>query len=327
MVALKRKFEEEGDYSGDALDKELEAMKGSEEWGIMDKTERRRYRNMLIARRTRLRFKMEMDELKMKAEELSATRAQLLKQISTPDVSPLSVSDLAQNHFDPPKIVDEIMKRICGSDKVQETAFCVMSSVSPKCPIVYATDAYLRLSGYSFTELIGKPGLFLCGDADVSRTEEMLRTGQDFQATVASYRKNGEAFRNVMHFSNLCDQKGRSFLVIAKCEEEFASRGLVRPVCVPDFLRPASVKVSNDSWQLPVKVMDSEDYHTPTHIESTFSPPKTMPAQVGLDVDPVLTSFREINQIMDMLPHCGSVDDVDVLNCPSFEFMGQARVF
>lgn len=217
----KRNFEEELiEYS---LDKEMEDLKNSEEWKNMDKSERRRYRNMLIARRTRLRFKSEINDLKRKVDELSAINSSLMKEISSTVSSSFSAADLVRNDFDPPRIVVDVMKTICGSEDFQASPFYVMSSVSPSCPIVYATDAYVRMTGYSRSELVGKPGLFLCGKTDARPTLESLSLGKDFQATLTNYRKNGDLFQNSIRFINLCDQKGCSFLVVAQCQEVIIS--------------------------------------------------------------------------------------------------------
>lgn len=183
-----------------------------------------RYRNMLIARRTRLRFKSQINDLKRKVEELSTIKASLMKEISSTVSSSFSAADLVRNEFDPPSIVVDVMKTIYGSEDFQAGSFLVMSSVPPTCPIVYATDGYVRMTGYSRSELVGKPGLFLCGETDSRPTLESIGLGQDFKATLTNYRKNGEMFQNSIRFINLCDQKGCSFLVVAQCQEVITSK-------------------------------------------------------------------------------------------------------
>lgn len=317
----KRKFDEEESCES-ALDKELEEMKSSKEWQNMDKSERRRFRNMLIARRTRLRFKTEINELKKKMEELSTINLSLLSQVSSTIPSSIAAADLVRNDFNPPKIVVDVMRNLCGSNDFQSSAFCVMSSVSPKGSIVYATDAFVRMTGYTRSELIGKPGLFLCEEEDAASMIHSLAFGRDFEATLNNYRKNGEKFQNYIRFVNLRDQKGRTFLVVAQCKEDTS---LCKSFCsrtrVPDILRPQHVAIVEDCSSLSNGKLMNE-YRTPTNMEGTFSPIK-----LAADADPVTANFQDIGKIMDTLPLISSVDDMDVLNCPSFDFLSSAQVY
>lgn len=94
-------------------------------------------------------------------------------------------------------------------------------------------------------------------------------------------------------------------------------------VIIPQELRPAHVDVGTSSIFPSVDKDKCEgEYGTPKNLEGRFSPNKTE----SVTEDPVLVNFQDIHKILDMLPSCASVDDIDVLNCPSFDFLGPAQI-
>lgn len=101
--------------------------------------------------------------------------------------------------------------------------------------------------------------------------------------------------------------------------------GLIdNPAGIPQELRPAQVDVGTSSYFPSVDKNKCEGkYGTPKHIEGSFSPIKTESAVQ----DPVLANFQDVHKILSMLPSCASVDDIDVLNCSSFDFLGPAQVY
>ncbi len=80
-------------------------------------------------------------------------------------------------------------------------------------PIVFANDAFLRLSGYKMDEALGQQPHFMNGPhtdpKDVARFAEALRSEQDDIIETVQYRKNGSRFVATVLLSAFKDDQGR----------------------------------------------------------------------------------------------------------------------
>jgi PAS domain S-box-containing protein len=79
-------------------------------------------------------------------------------------------------------------------------------------PIIYANDAFLRLTGYTRLEVMGRNCRFLQGpgtDLDtVARLRAAIRSERDVSAEVLNYRKDGSTFHNALFISAVHDEDG-----------------------------------------------------------------------------------------------------------------------
>jgi len=80
-------------------------------------------------------------------------------------------------------------------------------------PIIFANDAFLRLTGYGRDEVIGRNCRFLQGpgsDPDVvARLREAVARGEDASADILNYRKDGSTFWNALYLSPVRDATGQ----------------------------------------------------------------------------------------------------------------------
>lgn len=80
------------------------------------------------------------------------------------------------------------------------TSFLVINSEIEEHPIVYANDAFFKMTGYSEAETLGRNGRFLHGDKTeqeaIRRVRECVSTGKDELVEIVNYRKNGTPFWN-----------------------------------------------------------------------------------------------------------------------------------
>nr|AML77180.1 putative LOV domain-containing protein [Aucuba japonica] len=83
----------------------------------------------------------------------------------------------------------------------------------PDMPIVYASDAFLKLTGYGRHEVLGRNCRFLSGqDTDPStlfQIWESIRTEQACTVRILNYRKDKTPFWNFLHISPVRNASGK----------------------------------------------------------------------------------------------------------------------
>jgi len=79
-------------------------------------------------------------------------------------------------------------------------------------PIVFANDAFLRLTGYAREDVIGRNCRFLQGpDTDpeaVERLREAIEARTDISIDILNYRRDGTTFWNALYISPVSNEKG-----------------------------------------------------------------------------------------------------------------------
>lgn len=80
-------------------------------------------------------------------------------------------------------------------------------------PIIYCNPAFLKITGYSQEEVIGRNCRFLQGhDTDpiaVEQIRQSIRTGQEVRVVLKNYRKDGTLFWNDLTISPVRDSSGK----------------------------------------------------------------------------------------------------------------------
>ncbi|XP_030442449.1 protein TWIN LOV 1 isoform X1 [Syzygium oleosum] len=100
----------------------------------------------------------------------------------------------------------------------------------PDMPIVYASDAFLKLTGYSRHEVLGRNCRFLNGmDTDSStlfQIKECIRIRQPCTVRILNYRKDGNSFWNRLHISPVRNASGKiAYFVGVQIEEDCENQG------------------------------------------------------------------------------------------------------
>nr|AML78187.1 putative LOV domain-containing protein [Linum usitatissimum] len=103
-------------------------------------------------------------------------------------------------------------------------SFVLMDPCLPDMPIVYASDAFLRLTGYARDEVLGHSCSFLNGvDTDSSVLDQLTLSIQAQQACsvrILNYRKDKSSFWNLLHVSPVRNAKGKiAYFVGVQIEE------------------------------------------------------------------------------------------------------------
>ncbi len=79
-------------------------------------------------------------------------------------------------------------------------------------PIIFANDAFLRLTGYHRDDVIGRNCRFLqgpeTGPDDVARIRAAIAAGEDISVDILNYRRDGSTFWNALYLSPVRDKTG-----------------------------------------------------------------------------------------------------------------------
>lgn len=99
-----------------------------------------------------------------------------------------------------------------------QSNFVIADPTLPDCPIVFASDAFLKLSGYRREEVLGRNCRFLQGrDTDRSTVTELksaIRAGRECTVRLLNYSKQGRPFWNMLTVAPIKDVEGKPrFLV------------------------------------------------------------------------------------------------------------------
>eukprot|EP00891_Asterochloris_glomerata_P001990 jgi/Astpho2/1990/e_gw1.00038.317.1_t len=80
-------------------------------------------------------------------------------------------------------------------------------------PLVYVNEAFCRMTGYSKEECLGRNARFMQGQDTSSEAVANLRAavqeGKDCSVEILNYRKNGDAFWNLVSITPVQDTAGK----------------------------------------------------------------------------------------------------------------------
>lgn len=183
--------------------------------------DRRRERNRILARRTRLRKKFFFESLQKEVvdlqrenaalkdivrSELSESGSRILEECNASEQLPEGVieacgenaSDMGQQDFNLVKSIQQ-----------SQHSFIITDPSLQDSPIVFASDDFLSLTGYSREDVLGRNCRFLQGPAtSKAKVEEIrkgLSTGSDISVTLVNYTADGAPFWNKLFIAPLRD--------------------------------------------------------------------------------------------------------------------------
>ncbi|KAG7011841.1 Phototropin-2 [Cucurbita argyrosperma subsp. argyrosperma] len=90
--------------------------------------------------------------------------------------------------------------------------YVISDATKPDCPIVFASDRFLVMTGYTLEELIGRNCRFLQGPEtdknEVAKIRDAIGKGNSYCGKLLNYKKNGTPFWNLLTVGPVKDSHG-----------------------------------------------------------------------------------------------------------------------
>eukprot|EP00959_Pyramimonas_sp_CCMP1952_P086452 1808398-Pyramimonas_sp.AAC.1 len=96
-------------------------------------------------------------------------------------------------------------------ERIQQN-FCISDPALPDNPIVFASDDFLKLTGYTREDVLGRNCRFLQGPGTdpraVAEIRDAIKSGGECTVRLLNYRKDGRAFWNMFTLAPVFDSSG-----------------------------------------------------------------------------------------------------------------------
>lgn len=113
---------------------------------------------------------------------------------------------------------EDDIRALLQSIEASPLAMIVTDNREADNPIIAANEAFLKLTGYSSGEVIGRNCRFLSGPGtEAEARAELRRAVSEARPTVVeltNYRKDGSPFRNAVMIAPVRDERGRAALFV-----------------------------------------------------------------------------------------------------------------
>jgi len=180
--------------------------------------DRRRERNRILARRTRLRKKYFFESLQKDVTDLQRTNT-FLKDVVRTQMSSVADSILKDCQCELPSVVTDVCMNIDNMDgkdlslmkslQTSQQCFIITDPSLQDNPIVYASDGFIEVTGYARDEILGRNCRFLQGPetnkAKVAKMKKAIEAGEDVGVCIVNYTAEGKPFWNQLFIAALRD--------------------------------------------------------------------------------------------------------------------------
>nr|AML78399.1 putative LOV domain-containing protein [Trianthema portulacastrum] len=138
--------------------------------------------------------------------------------------------------------VSEDLKDVLST--FQQT-FVVSDASKPDYPIMYASEGFFKMTGYTSREVIGRNCRFLQGaetdPQELEKIREALQKGNNYCGRLVNYKKDGTPFWNLLTIAPIKDESGKVLkfigmqVEVSKHTEGFKDK-MIRPNGLPESL-------------------------------------------------------------------------------------------
>jgi PAS domain S-box-containing protein len=181
--------------------------------------DRRRERNRILARRTRLRKKFFFESLQKEVMDLQRENS-MLKDVVKSNIDGEEKDKILED-CDAVSNLPSAVLEACGENvdaqdfslvrsiQTSQHSFVITDPSLQDNPIVFASDDFLKLTGYSREQVLGRNCRFLQGSdtsqEKVNAMRKSLAEGEDVSVTLLNYTADGEPFWNKLFVAALRD--------------------------------------------------------------------------------------------------------------------------
>jgi len=186
-----------------------------------DQVDRRRERNRVLARKTRLRKKFFFESLQKQVTQLAAENDMLkgvIKQrvhsgVLKEEILSQCKDDLAKiitcNVRTATSVLDKADLNLMTAIQAAQRSFVITDPSLPDNPIIFASKGFLDMCGYQLEEVLGRNCRFLQGpDSDSNQVGVMrqgIHEGVDTSVCLLNYKKDGTPYYNQVFVAALRD--------------------------------------------------------------------------------------------------------------------------
>lgn len=225
MVSLESALSDD-DLSGDDFDDddddELDKDEGKA-GGSGKRVDKRRERNRVLARKTRLRRKFFFESLQRQVAQLTKeneTLKSIAKSHLKPDILRKVLSDSAElpacvvaSTQQANSIIAKADYKLMAAIQAAQRSFCITDPSLPDNPIVFVSQGFLELTGYNRDQVVGRNCRFLQGPNTDPHQVEIIKNGilegKDTYVTLLNYKADGTEFINQVFTAALRDESGK----------------------------------------------------------------------------------------------------------------------
>jgi PAS domain S-box-containing protein len=183
--------------------------------------DRRRERNRILARRTRLRKKFFFESLQKEVMDLQQENLEL-KELVRQNVDGEEGKKILDSCSAAEKLPPAVLEA-CGEQKLMDSkdfnlvrsiqqsqhSFIITDPSLTDNPIIFASDDFLKLTGYAREQVLGRNCRFLQGTDTNKETVDNIRrglsNGDDVSVTIINYTADGTPFWNNLFIAALRD--------------------------------------------------------------------------------------------------------------------------
>lgn len=182
--------------------------------------DRRRERNRILARRTRMRKKFFLESLQknlMDLQKENASLKELVRANLKDEEAKIILDECDALEKLPPSVLETLGEAALEIDskdsflvrsiQSSQQSFIITDPSLQDNPIVFASEGFLTLTGYKKGEVLGRNCRFLQGSETSTEKVEMLRQavrkGEDVSVTLINYKADGTPFWNKLFIAAL----------------------------------------------------------------------------------------------------------------------------
>lgn len=133
--------------------------------------------------------------------------------------------DITRKHLAATRLCNYVSEKdtVLSNSHIEAQLFVICDQTLPDCPIMYASEGFLAMTGYTRREVLGRNCRFLQGPdtnpESVLAIRHSVHTSQALTINLLNYKKNGETFWNMLQLTPVMDAHGVCTAIVGSQSE------------------------------------------------------------------------------------------------------------